>query len=129
MIQRIQTIYLFLSSVVLTVFSFFTDFNLLNINTTQIIDFVPTFMALLSAVVAFATIFMYKNRNSQAKVALLASLLPFLAIPIFIYVFTVQNFYTEWSFYLLIVAFLSSLLARHNIIKDEKLVKSADRLR
>lgn len=129
MIQRIQTIYLFLSSVVLTVFSFFTDFNLLNINTTQIIDFVPTFMALLSAVVAFATIFMYKNRNSQARVALLASLLPFLAIPIFIYVFTVQNFYTEWSFYLLIVAFLSSLLARHNIIKDEKLVKSADRLR
>lgn len=93
--------------------------------------------AVLSALVMFISVFKYKSRMTQVKLNALFSLLT-AATFVGIYFYTTKGnglfdpsvFGTFLiGFYLPIVAMLNNFIANRLIRKDEKLVKSMDRIR
>jgi hypothetical protein len=134
-IQRIQTIYLILA-VVVTVAVFFTDLfqRLLEDPAAWILSGFVAAVA-FSSVLTLWSIFKFANRPAQS--AMVAKALTFQIIAIG---FGVAVFFTLGSLssaqlgefvgvIFLVSAFLMQFLARIAIDKDEKLVKSIDRIR
>lgn len=145
MIQRIQTIFLLLAA--LAFFSLFgLDFLSSSVATQHILadkyfdiqDHIAlTILAALGGVLALATIFLFRNRPLQIRFGYLVMLLS-IALPAVAAVL----FYQEWSgisntakltlqlgLAAPALSLIFSMLANRFIRKDEKLVKSMDRLR
>ncbi len=139
MLQRIQTIWLLLAFICgfLTLkFSFFSG-NKLDANnvstftkliaSSSIIILILTVAVFIAAVIS---IFLFKNRKLQLRIILVTFLVSLLNI--FLYYRETQKFVNgEYSFtaILTIAIPIFLLLAARGINKDEKLVKSMDRLR
>ena len=139
MIQRIQTIWLFLAALFAALtykFPFYTG-NVINKENVHIYEKLVASSSFLVLIFTAAliggtiyTIFMYKNRMQQIWLTVAAAGLSI--INIFLYFSELKKF-TSGSmsltsvFALAIPVFL--LLAINGIWKDEKLVKSLDRLR
>lgn len=92
----------------------------------------------LTGLLAFFTIFIYKNRNAQMRLIRFSVLLNivFLALIFFYYVpeletmiETTADYVSEIGIYLSIVPLIFLILALRFIRKDEKLIRAADRLR
>lgn len=159
MIQRIQTVYLFIAAlatlslllmpfgkVYTDLFGFtFDAFAVKDISATPTVAMSTFYIAILviiSAVMSIAAIFMYKNRPRQISM-IYVNILVFLfciALMLFIYpdiVFINKGLmakedifeYNPWILIPLCITALSLYLANRAIKKDEKLVKAADRLR
>ena len=113
MIQRIQTVWLLLAFVVLVV--------------AAIVEPMSYFKGLVGgmAVVAVGIVFLFKNRPMQAN---LCTVLMALGIIYYIALAIMQPV-IEWYCALPMVAVVFLFLARKAIVKDEKLVKSLDRIR
>jgi hypothetical protein len=133
MIQRIQSIWLLLASAAafsVLRFPFYytpTPFAL-EINGSA--QYSTLISLAFSACLSFITIFLYGNRMLQLKVSLLNFLLSCL-IGFFVYKIVVANpggGFTLPSLALFVIPVLQ-ILAMVKIYKDERLVKSADRLR
>lgn len=148
MIQRIQTIYLLVAAILMAVTAFSPIINFqegltlfsYGVENSQGIVVFPTWgivsMAGLSALLSLITIFLYKNRKKQNKMTLTA-----LAVTLFYFVTAAVymssymkgdcSLYVSVSYgiFLPIISSIALLLASKNIRKDEKLVKSLDRLR
>ena len=145
MIQRIQTIFLLLAAVafgLLFVFPFassstsagelFGD-GLYNLNDHVIL----LVLGVLGAVVSLANIFLFKNRPLQGRLSYLivvfAVLIAFVAAFFFMgeseQMAETQVVNDQAGMYMPIIAIVSGILASVFINKDEKLVKSSDRLR
>jgi hypothetical protein len=102
----------------------------------------PTFL-LATAVLAFlftgGIIFLYKNRMLQVKLIRLSILLVAakLMLVFFYYVDHAEQFLTaeptntgyEWSVYMGILAMILLFLAQKAVLKDEQVVRSAERIR
>ncbi|MEM9325416.1 MAG: DUF4293 domain-containing protein [Bacteroidota bacterium] len=164
MIQRIQTVFLLLTALTLIAALFFpiwsevnperTEQVELNVyelryeqlnpdgSTGEIISRKDTYYISLflfaGAIVAFISIFQYKNRLRQIQLGALNSLIIggsiiftwFVYInPADLVVDPTQQGKFEVSFYLPLVALLLNSFANRFIRRDEKLVRSADRLR
>jgi len=129
MIQRIQTIYFFLGAIALSVYAFLCDFNLLEITSSITQKFIPALASVIIAFFSLIIIFLFKKRNFQTLISSFLILMIIAIIAYFIYSFGVKLFYLEWTFYLLPVALIFLFLGRKNVIADEKLIKSVDRLR
>jgi hypothetical protein len=147
MIQRIQSVLLLdvvIVSVLLLIFPFVRYENLLNEFTLRVYNqpFCGTWYYLAEAlnaavlVLALVAIFLYKNRMLQFKIANLVALLSagLLVVLLFTDVVVVEPFLggakqVLWPSYLPIVSMFSAFLAGIFIKKDEKLVRSADRIR
>lgn len=129
MIQRIQSLYFTVAAVLLVLFAFMADFNLLHIAIKTINLFIPAIASVVVSFLSLVVIFLFKNRNFQSKLSALLLLLVAAVIAYFVYSFGIKLFYKEWTFYLLPAAMLFIFLGKSNVEKDEKLVKSADRLR
>jgi surface polysaccharide O-acyltransferase-like enzyme len=147
MIQRVQSILLLdvvIISILLLFFPFVSYENLLNTFTLKVVNqpFCGTWYYLAEAlnaiilILALATIFLFKNRPLQMKLANLLALLSaaLLAVLLFTDVVKVEAFlggnkHVEWPSYLPIISMFSSFMAGVFIRKDEKLVRSADRIR
>jgi hypothetical protein len=157
MIQRIQSVYLLLASLLLSVTFFFPiaefigEKDSLVLYIFKVVSLVPDsqnvydimfVMPLLGIVVAvillsLITIFMFKNRNGQLKIIRLLMLLIVIMIGvIFLYFYdiletasgAIPDFVQVGAFApLLSLVFL--FLAYRGVIKDVKLIRSADRLR
>jgi hypothetical protein len=113
MIQRIQTIYLLLAVIALVVGCLFEPMGYNKGLTGG--------MALLALVV----VFLYKNRPLQINLCTVL-----IALGIIYYIaLAVLNPVLEWFAIMPMVAVFFSFLARKGIVKDEKLVKSLDRIR
>ena len=139
MIQRIQTVWLFLAALFAALtykFPFYTG-NVLNKENVQVFEKLVASSSFLVLIFTAAliggtiyTIFMYKNRMQQIWLTVAAAGLSI--INIFLYFSELKKF-TSGSmsltsvFALAIPVFL--LLAINGMWKDEKLVKSLDRLR
>jgi hypothetical protein len=139
MIQRIQTVWLFLAALFAALtykFPFYTG-NVLNKESVQLYEKLKAssnFLVLIftAGLIAgtIAMIFMYKNRKQQMWLTAAAAGLSIINI---IFYFTELKKFTSGSmsltsvFALAIPVFL--LLAINGMWKDEKLVKSLDRLR
>lgn len=143
MIQRIQTIYLFLASIVSGGLIFV--FNLWNTIKEKIfvvdlfskevitLKLIP-FMFILSAILSIVTIFLFKNRKLQFVVGRIIILINLFLLGLLIYLSLNLSGETTVSekgigMFLPILAILLIVLANKAIKKDEDLVKSVDRLR
>jgi len=129
MIQRIQTVYFFLGAIALFVYAFMCDFNLLNIATKITEVFLPAMASVVVAFFSLIIIFLFKNRKIQTRISSFLILIVIAIIAFFIYNFGVKLFYQEWTFYLLPVSIFFLFLGRKNVVADEELIKSSDRLR
>ncbi len=139
MIQRIQTIWLLLASLCafLTIkFSFYTGIlvddlqrKLIALNAASTIPLIVLTVAV--AIAALVTIFLFKDRRMQLRITIANLLVSVLLIVL--YFSAVNNRYNEGSYDLtaplifLVPFFL--LFAARGIYKDDRLVKSVDRLR
>ncbi|QNM85674.1 DUF4293 domain-containing protein [Polaribacter pectinis] len=143
MIQRIQTIYLLLASVVSGGMIFVFDLwdNLkgnvfaldLFLRESALLKLIPI-LFLLSAIISFVTIFLFNNRKLQFVVGRIVILINLFLLGLLIYVsLTLPGEATVSEkgigMFLPILAVLLIVLANKAIKKDEDLVKSVDRLR
>jgi len=139
MIQRIQTVWLFLSALFAALtykFPFYTG-NILNKENVQVYEKLvasSSFLLLIFTAVLVGgmiyIIFMYKNRKQQIWLTVGVAGLSIINIILYfseLKKFTSGNMALTSVFALAIPVFL--LLAISGIWKDEKLVKSLDRLR
>lgn len=151
MLQRIQTIYLFLSSILLVLMLFMPimDFNSgeYAFNTLKITQLpetdanysltaIPIFILIsISTVITIFSIFLFKKRPLQMRftvfsIILLVSFYLMIAYYRFIAIdFEIVS--TSYSIGLIIplIASILNFMANRRIKKDEDLVKSADRIR
>ena len=139
MIQRIQTIWLLLAAVAafLTLkFSFFSG-NIAGAGQTKTFTYLTAasnmailFFTVAVGVAALICIFLYKNRKVQMRIALAAMLISFLNIVLY---YNQTRHFVEGNYDLTALIALAIpiflLLATRGIYKDQKLVKSLDRLR
>jgi peptidoglycan/LPS O-acetylase OafA/YrhL len=98
----------------------------LNANTT--IWF--TILTVLAGGLAFATVFLFKNRKMQLRFCFLGIFITLALLAL--YILEINNFYSGnialWAiFYVAILIFL--ILAVRGIRRDQKLIRSLDRLR
>lgn len=144
MIQRIQTIFLLLASA--ATFSLYklpfasagkSDITpFLSDGIFNVMDH-PGFLGLfgLGGLLLLLAIFMFKNRILQMRVTLFASVLVLLGlilIPVLLFQagnVVIQMLQVKVGMFIPALAVIFGLLARRAIRKDEKLVKSMDRLR
>lgn len=144
MIQRVQTIYLFVAFIINGALIFV--FNLWE-NTVKNLVFaidlleessillksIPI-MFFLSSLLSFIAVFLFKNRQTQFVIGRLAILINLILLGILIYVsLTLPGetivFKKGIGMFLPILAILLLVMANKAIKKDEDLVKSVDRLR
>ncbi len=136
MIQRIQTLYLFLalgiSAGLIFVFHLWTNND--DIKVFAFDDYVYLGMFVGSAVLSLISIFSFKNRKSQFVMGRLNIILNFILLGIFVYQSLNLSGETNVSekgigILLPIFSIVCLVLANKAIKKDEDLVKSVDRLR
>ncbi len=120
MIQRIQTVYLFIAFVVLAVCA----------ACDQTFGFLCGWTAAL-AVLTLADVFLYKKRTRQAMLCLVLmglALVYYVALAVYNHRMGGALVLT-WPMVLPAVAIVLLFMARKRILKDEKLVRSLDRIR
>jgi peptidoglycan/LPS O-acetylase OafA/YrhL len=129
MIQRIQTVYLLLTAIILLVVA---TLGVLAHPATYI-DWAFVIWSAVTGLLAIAAIGLFKNRPKQlgySRLIMLFSLSGFIASTIFLLIGETAN---KSNFIVLFGAFCAALclttLAAGAIRKDEKLVRAADRLR
>lgn len=162
MLQRIQSVFLFLVAIVMVTILFLPLWNKIDPTAQEVVElnafemvyssfdengeFTPmateqTFwisvLAILAAAVALISIFQYKNRLRQMQLNTLNSLLMAGVLGMTYYYSTVGdkmldptvpgNF--QVGFYIIAAALLFNSLGNRFIRRDEKLVRSADRIR
>ena len=138
MIQRKQSIWLLLAATFAAVtfrLPFYTGERLVeNVASTVHLDATTniwlTILSALAGAIAFVTIFLFDNRNLQLKLCYLGI---FITVILLVLYFLELVHFTKGSvplwclFYVGILAFY--ILAARGIWRDEKLIKSMDRLR
>ena len=147
MIQRIQTVYLLIVTALLVAamclpMGSFTDdlgthvFKPLGVDIGNVHQSTWGLFTILmlSAIVAFATIFLYRNRILQIRMSIFNSLLLigyYLAFIAFYIAFkdATNSFQIHWALCFPLIAIILNYLAIRAIGRDEVMVKAADRLR
>jgi hypothetical protein len=137
MIQRIQTIYLFLAFVVTGILPFFIPLWTINNGTDFLFmqDQVYVILFGLSTTLTLLSIVSYKKRQNQFVIGRLNIILNLILLGLFVY--RSLNLSGETlavsekgiGMFLPVVAIVLLVLANKAIKKDEDLVKSVDRLR
>lgn len=140
MIQRLQTLWLLFAAALAFAtlkLSFFSG-NLLVNNIKQFQRFTAMssiFLMILTVAVAIAaliTIFLYKNRKQQLRISIVVFVISLINV-LLAYLQTKNFVAEEWSYDITSIVYIAIpvllALAIRGIYKDEKLVKSADRLR
>ena len=150
MIQRIQSIYLLINVICYTLI-LFVPLATINAELTLNAWFfgtnngkvlAPVYLlgltAIIISVLSFANIFLYKNRPLQNKlcVAIFVIIMLFMALLFFIYPEMLINKainsatidYTIWTIFA-VIPLASTMFANKAILKDEKMIKAADRIR
>jgi glycerol-3-phosphate acyltransferase PlsY len=135
MIQRIQTIWLLLAataSLLSLKFPFYSGMKENNVFTQLhgLSVFVLLILSVAVALLALATIFLFKNRKLQTQLSLLGFLLQAIVVVVYFLeakIFIEGNYALTAVLTLVVPVFF--ILAWMGIRKDEKLIKSMDRLR
>lgn len=136
MIQRIQTLYLFLAAVnsagLIFVFHLWTNIEEVKVYALDNYTYLGLFLG--SALLSLISIFRYKNRKSQFVLGRLNIILNFILLAFFVYQslnLSGEINISEKGIGILLPIFsiVCLVLANKAIKKDEDLVKSVDRLR
>lgn len=136
MIQRIQTIYLFLAALAAVAFLFIPFGSVVQQGNTILLkaSMDPIFDVIVGVVITIAiiAIFLFKNRKNQALLVLLNIILTigFVAFEAFgAYKYQKEDFHFSVGFILPVFVLIFNFLAYKSIKADDALVKSMDRLR
>jgi hypothetical protein len=150
MIQRIQTIYLFLSTILSTLFFKGTIFSFSDLGgsvtkvtfsgilrSTDLINIsLPiTILLILIPLLSVLAIFLFKRRNLQLLTGkVLIALITVFIIVLSIYIYTVTSKFNaeislKFKMAIPVIQLILCFLAYRGIKKDDDLVKSYDRLR
>ncbi|MDT0687492.1 DUF4293 domain-containing protein [Autumnicola psychrophila] len=136
MLQRIQTVYLFLAAIVSLglIFVFYLWENSVGETVYAEDELMVFIMFLLSGSLSLVSIFMFRNRKLQFVLGRLNIILNFFLLGVFVY--WLLNVPGEQDIsekgigmFLPIISIVFLVLANKAIKKDENLVKSVDRLR
>ena len=117
MIQRIQTVWLFLLAVISAIWILQFSRN------DALAAFIPIAGSGIAGFAALVAIFLYKNRKLQLRVCY-GILAVWIAVGVTLFI---KHFILDGILYS--ICLLIVILAIYNIHKDEKLVRSLDRLR
>lgn len=142
MIQRIQTIWLLLAAIAgffmtrLPLYEGSTGTGL-PVTYTATESLLLFALTVVSALLAFVTIFLFKNRKQQMRFSLLGMLLSIILTGLVVYMYdsfkTANPGFTKSSYsfgaLLTVAMVIFFIMAWNNMRKDEKLIKSLDRLR
>lgn len=154
MIQRIQSVFLFLAAVAsgllfLFPIAWFRDFTV-KLYVTHVQDFVPgselvfnklmllplTLLAVIVVVLPILILFMYKNLSGQLRLIRLCILFDLVLIGLIFFYYvalieavTVSEATYDKGIFLPLIALVFLFLALRGVRKDIKLIRSADRLR
>ena len=141
MIQRIQSVWLFLAALVMATIFYFPSYKFSGTSQLPLTigtDFIGIILAALSIVLSLFTIFRFKNRKSQIGLTWINILLC-IGLQAWLFV-RINNFTSDpvnaniagyyWvGTFLPLATLILLFMAKAGIRKDEKLVKSLDRLR
>lgn len=131
-IQRLQTLYLFIALILQAVSMFIPWWKAGEMAIDPSTDTMLAIMASLAAIMALLGICLFKNLRRQKLAAGLCALMGLLAVT---YAFALTFMDTDTpvtiSYGALPMAFgaIFAIMARNRVIHDEKLLRSADRLR
>lgn len=128
MIQRIQSLLMLLATLSILVINF--KFPILELNEKKLLmqHFMYAQIALFtSAFLVVYSILQYKNRSKQLLINQISKLS--LSISFFIVFFQKGDFLPTIGLFLFLVPYLLLVFSNYFIKKDDKLVKSADRIR
>lgn len=150
MIQRIQSVYLLLVCILMVVTAFspllvltikggFLDFSTCGIYNSLKLQ-TPSWgllaIAGLSALLPLVNIFLYKKRQLQIRIGVFTSLLILLfyvVLAVYYYLFSIEYSFVfsgvQYGIILPLIALIFNMLAMLKIKRDEKLVRSLDRIR
>lgn len=152
MIQRIQTVYLFLA-VVCMIVGLCTAVGHFHQNGVETLSFTNLYLDMadgsgrvwspwalfvllvLSAVSSLVAIFLYKKRMLQVRLTVISCLLLigyYIVFTVFVFIFKdryASDFTLHWTVGLPAVALILNYLAFRGIMQDELIVRSLDRLR
>tara|TARA_B100001758_G_C18398908_1_gene607705 strand:+ start:1686 stop:2078 length:393 start_codon:yes stop_codon:yes gene_type:complete len=130
MIQRIQSLFLFFSAICLiTIVYTFPVLQDMNVS-YFLYEYFPIVRIIIfsSSALSLFAIFQFKNRNRQRLISTIARFL--ITVSLILIVFFYRGDKSIGSgLVLLMIPFISLILANIFIKKDEKLVQSADRIR
>lgn len=136
MLQRIQTIYLFLAALISGVLIFFVSLWSNEAGESVFVEEVLLAMGLFlgSAALSFISILLFKNRKLQFVLGRINILLNFFLLGVFVYWSLTVPGEMEISekgigMFIPVLSIVFLVLANKAIKKDEDLVKSVDRLR
>lgn len=152
MIQRIQSVYLLVVTVLLVVAMCMPVGDFIGADGVTSYVFKPLGVSLadgsshstwglfgillLSAIIALCTIFLFRNRMLQVRMVIFSSILLigyYVAFGVFLYVLQgdleAMTFRVGWALCLPVVAIILNYLSFRAIYRDEMMVKAADRLR
>ena len=130
MIQRIQSIFLFFSAILCLVILFYAPIFITKEGGLVFIKNLkfPALFLLLSILLSIYSIFQFKNRLRQLKIVSFARVS--ITDAFFLVIFNRDDqFQIYFGGALLIIPYVILLLSAYFIKKDEKLVRSADRIR
>ena len=129
MIQRVQSLFLFFAAIINLVILFYAPIFINSEEKIRMIDLqYPSLLLLLSTLLALFAIFQFKNRLRQLMIVNLSRLS--IAISFFLLIiFKEEGNQLYYGSFLLIFPYIILLISSYFIKKDEKLVRSADRIR
>jgi peptidoglycan/LPS O-acetylase OafA/YrhL len=134
MIQRIQSVYLLLAALVSGCVIFFLPLFVFSDSSYMILDdAIFTATTVLSALISLYSIFRYKNRRQQLVSGRINIIINFVFFGFLLYMFfagiTKEGVSLGLGSFMPLVAVVLITLANRGIMKDEMLVRAADRLR
>lgn len=132
-IQRIQSVYLFLAFIVSAVLIMLLPLYRGGAEPLSILND-PIFLGItvLSALISLFSIFRYRNRQQQVVAGRINIIINFVLFGLIIwrfYEFKTEDYFMAVGSYMPIVAVILITLANRAIMKDEALVRAADRFR
>ncbi len=133
MLQRIQTLYLFGALIFNLGFLISPIVSIEGTNNAPLQNVMASALIIIFSLLIFATIFSYKNRKRQMRVCLI--LCAGLATEIGTVILHISNSRNaddvdySWGLLLPVISIVLLILAYQSINSDERLVRSADRLR
>ena len=131
MIQRIQSIYLLVAAIAMTLISFKVPVYTLNESMFMAQDDTKMFiLTIVGAIFSLLGLFMFKNRKFQMKLIRLTILIQMIiGVRLFMLFNKFEVVINNSLLFLLAFALIALIMAYRGVKKDDDLVRSVDRIR
>jgi len=133
MIQRLQTLFFFFSSISILViiykFPVLQESNNLTYYFLKDSYYILRWLLFISIGLSLFGIFQYRNIKRQKIIAMIARFLITLVLVLLVFVFRNEEQYISIGTFLLLIPFLSLIIVNLLLRRDERIINSADRIR